>query len=987
VSHLIAKQVRSCSLLPDLGLIKACSPVFLLSCVVNLTIPSIANAHDKHGHSGSIPSLDAISEEVLAEPSALAKRRLAAHADKMDAPQLLGQWSDVDDWPVLAVHANLLPTGDVLAWDATPDDFDDDPHTTDNYTTRVTVWDPSTNEHRMANNDTNADLFCAGSSQLWDGRVVFAGGDSGKQGRNGPLSNSSIYNPWTNTWTQTDHLNAPRWYSSVAPLSNGELLTLGGAYSPAPLAEVFQFNKKWRPLTAEAHHSISGDYSWLQTTSDGDVMYLGPHNTLSMLDTEGEGLWSAGPERDEISYRSYGSYAMFDTDRVLVSGGENAVRSAVVVDMATQSASATGSMVFGRRQHNLTLLADGTVLATGGYSSDKPLVDLDESIFTPEVWDPSTGEWSVLADMQRSRQYHAIALLLPDGRVLSAGGGYCGVCGEVGYHEQNAEIFSPPYLFDDNGEPAVRPTITYTPSHLDYRQTLAVRTPDADTISKVNLIKLGSVTHSQNQEQRLVELEFSQGTDILYINAPPNREQAPPGHYLLFLINGEGTPSHGEIIKIGQPLIQSDEVVVNSLRPDVWDHYEITGDGVHTLTVSLQGNVDEIDLYVDTGEPPSDPKKAHGFADCLATDNQPKRKICAVSAEQTTTWFLGVRTQNPQEHYSLVANADMFRPAATLPVKPGSIGAPATPRNMHANLKAYNHIELLWDRTDDNAVAGYEIWRDGELQDYTSGFTYEDKQLQADTIYSYQVAAVDDQQNRSFPTYPFLIKTSANPIQDLDSYYNPEIPTTPKNLRYDTYSPTVIELFWQRSIDNRGVAGYEVYKNNEMIMFGPGLSYFDDQIVAGNTYTYQVVAVDSDGNRSDPSNEVIVNQRSMSVQMAVQSEASDLVDVDGENSFLLTGQQASTSTSTEALTVISLESSSDTTQTTSTLGDAGEQPGDTLGIATGAGSVGWLLLGLLTTLSSTAWSRRQPAIERDLPVLPASQDPWGDPESQTPDQR
>lgn len=987
MSHAPVKNLRFYTLVPDLELPKTFPLAALFLMFVNLTVPSIANAHEDHGQPGSKPLLDAISEEVQAEPSALAKQRLAAHADRMDEPHLLGQWSDVDDWPVLAVHANLLPTGDVLAWDATPDDFDDDPHTTENYTTRVTVWDPVTNEHRAANNDTNADLFCAGSSQLWDGRVVFAGGDSGKQGRNGPLSNSSIYDPWTNTWTQTDHLAAPRWYSSVAPLSNGELLTLGGAYSPSPLAEVFQFNKKWRPLSAEAHHTISGDYAWLQTTSDGDVMYLGPHNTLSTLDTEGEGLWSAGPARDEISYRSYGSYAMFDTDRVLVSGGENAVRSAIVVDMETQSTSATGPMVFGRRQHNLTLLADGTVLATGGYSSDKPLVDLDNSIFTPEVWDQSTGEWTVLADMQRARQYHAIALLLPDGRVLLAGGGYCGVCGEVGYHEQNAEIFSPPYLFDEDGEAAVRPTIDYVPPHLDYRQTLSVRTPDAATISKAHLIKLGSVTHSQNQEQRLIELEFTQGNDVLHVEAPRKREQAPPGHYMLFLINQEGTPSHGEIIKVGQPLIQSDEVVVNSLRPDSWDHYEIEGNGVHTLTVSLQGNVDEIDLYVDSGEPPSDPKKARGFADCLSTDNHPRRKICVVSAEQTTTWFLGVRTQISQEHYSLVANTDMFRPAASMPVTPGSVGAPETPRNMYANLKAYNHIELLWNTSENKAVVGYEIWRDGELQDFTPDPIYADKQLQADTIYSYQIVAVDNEQNRSFPTYPFLVKTSANPIQDLDSHYNPETPTIPNNLRYDTYGPTVIELFWQRSIDNRGVAGYEVFKNNEMIKFGPGLSYFDDQIRPGNTYTYRVVAVDSDGNRSDPSNEVIVNQRSMSVPAVVQSQVSDLVDVDGQGSLLLTGQQANTDTTTVAHNIIPTAPAADDTHANSILAQSehSEDPsGDTLSSptedepsidtrddASGAGSTGWPLLCLLV-LVFRLLCRRPLASAGDLRILPAS---------------
>ena len=162
------------------------------------------------------------------------------------------------DWPLVAVHAALLPNGKVLAWDATPDDSDDDPHTTDNYTTRVTLWDPIANSHVPTNNDTDTDLFCAGSAHLWDGRILFAGGDGGKAGANGPLANSNIYNPVSNTWHRTENMHAPRWYSSVAALSNGEMLTLGGTYEPSPLGEVFQFDQTWRPLSGTFTQPLSG---------------------------------------------------------------------------------------------------------------------------------------------------------------------------------------------------------------------------------------------------------------------------------------------------------------------------------------------------------------------------------------------------------------------------------------------------------------------------------------------------------------------------------------------------------------------------------------------------------------------------------------------------------------------------------------------------------------------------------------------------------
>jgi len=853
--------------------------------------PSSALAHENHEPSASIHSSVAVFNELEPEePGNLARKRSAANEASLDTPHLLGQWSEVDQWPLLAVHATLLPTGDVLAWDATPDDFDDNPHTTNNYTTRVTVWDPVTNTHLAANNDTNADLFCAGSAQLWDGRVVFAGGDSGKQGRNGPLSNSSIYDPWTNTWRQTDNLNAPRWYSSNAALSNGELLTFGGTYSPTPLAEVLQFNKQWRPLPLETQYTISGDYSWLQTTSNGDVMYLGPHNTLSTLETAGEGLWSAGPERDDIPYRSYGSYAMYSENNVIVAGGAESTNSATVVDLLTQISEPAADMVIGRRQHNLTVLADGSVLATGGNSSGVSLVDLDNSVLTPEVWNPDTDEWTVLADMQRARQYHSIALLLPDGRVLSAGGGYCGECGTAGYHEQNAEIFSPPYLFDENGA-AVRPTITEAPSKIDYDQVISVRTPDSADISSVSLIKLGSVTHSQNQEQRFKALPFRTRKNLLRVRTPVTREISPPGHYLLFLINKQGTPSLGKVIQVGQPLIQSDDVVVNTLNPEKWEHYEIEGNGEHTLTVALQGNIHDIDLVVGVGQSPTDVEVDNGFDECISTEAVPQRTICVVAATESTTWYLGIKGQD-YERYSVIANINENRSIARRPVEPGSNRAPEIPGNLQGTTSAFDQIALSWEEANDaDAVVGYEVWRDGELHAFVHTANYQEQQLQPETSYIYQVVAVDKLQNRSSISLPLQIDTLANPVDNLDSFYHPEVPTAPTNLRYIEYSDTTVELFWQPSFDNGAITAYEVYRNGELVHSGRGVSYLEDSIVSDGNYTYNVVAVDDDDNRSFPSNEISINPRSGTAESSIKDGTSDIVDVDGVNSALLAGPQ------------------------------------------------------------------------------------------------
>jgi hypothetical protein len=133
--------------------------------------------------------------------------------------------------------------------------------------------------------------------------------------------------------------------------------------------------------------------------------------------------------------------------------------------------------------------------------------------------------------------YHSTALLLPGGHVLSAGGEQTGA---------NAEIYSLPYLF--NGP---RPTITsVSSSTLKVGQTVNVSTPDAASITQVTLIRLGSVTHALNQNQRLKHLQFTQISGRLPATAPANRRLAPPGHYMLFLVNSNGVPSVARIIQV-----------------------------------------------------------------------------------------------------------------------------------------------------------------------------------------------------------------------------------------------------------------------------------------------------------------------------------------------------------------------------------------------------------------------------------------------------
>ena len=237
---------------------------------------------------------------------------------------------------------------------------------------------------------------------------------------------------------------------------------------------------------------------------------------------------------------------------MLVAGGGPSSKDARVVDVngTSPQVSTTAPMAFGRRQHNLTVLADGSVLATGGNSSGAGLVDLNAGVYPAELWSPATGQWRTLAAMQITRQYHSTALLLADGRVLSSGGGICGTCDQVGYLGKNAEVFSPPYLFKADGTLASRPAIDAAPASAGYGAPIQIATGNPASIAKVALVRLGAVTHSDNMEQRYIPLSFTTGATGLTAAAPINANVAPPGPYMLFLVDANGVPSVARMVSV-----------------------------------------------------------------------------------------------------------------------------------------------------------------------------------------------------------------------------------------------------------------------------------------------------------------------------------------------------------------------------------------------------------------------------------------------------
>jgi hypothetical protein len=242
----------------------------------------------------------------------------------------------------------------------------------------------------------------------------------------------------------------------------------------------------------------------------------------------------ATPEGDVAGgYTS--SAAMYAPGKMLVAGGEH--RRAVTIDIngPLPRLQPTGSISSLRHHATLTVLPTGKVMLTGGSAVVNELVGVTTY---PETWDPETGVWSRGPAGQLPRLYHSVALLLPDGSVMVGGGGAPGPANNT-----NAEIFYPPYLFEEGGKWATRPEIVSAPVVADPGAAMSVEVASTRPIGRLTLIKHGSITHALNHEQRFIELPFTREGNQLRTTLPRNAAELPPGFWMLFAIDDRGVPS------------------------------------------------------------------------------------------------------------------------------------------------------------------------------------------------------------------------------------------------------------------------------------------------------------------------------------------------------------------------------------------------------------------------------------------------------------
>jgi hypothetical protein len=232
---------------------------------------------------------------------------------------------------------------------------------------------------------------------------------------------------------------------------------------------------------------------------------------------------------------------MYQPGKILFVGGNSSpTNTAEIIDLNQSNPqwTYTGSLTYSRWNLNATVLPTGDVLVTGGVNGDRANPAL--KVNATELWNPASGTWTLLASSAALlRGYHSTSLLLPDGRVIHSGGGAGG--GTI--DNLNYEIFSPPYLFK-----GARPSVTGVSGSPGYGQVLTLQTPDAASITNVTLIRFGSVTHAFDQGQRLIPLSFSAAGGGISVTLPLSRNLAPPGPYMVFLVNANGVPSVGRII-------------------------------------------------------------------------------------------------------------------------------------------------------------------------------------------------------------------------------------------------------------------------------------------------------------------------------------------------------------------------------------------------------------------------------------------------------
>ena len=485
----------------------------------------------------------AVSRRSLLAAAALAPcaAALPAPARAMAAadPATAGQWSAPFNMGGVAIHATLLRNDDVLIFQYVEGQAGVD------HTSWVGTWNWRTNATREAPFTYHRDIFCAGHNVLADGRLLIAGGHDHTTGKKQDpigVAEADIYDPVARSWTPLPRMQQKRWYPTNVGLPNGKSLIFGGQAGPnVPSHTVEEYDARtitMRQLPSTATKPM-GMYPRMFLMANGKVLRCGPQ-ALSMYFDPTTNAWTNVANMVHGARPRGTAVLLPGARKVLALGGGadgNPTRTVEILDTSQASPRwrSTSSLTHPRLLANSVVLPDGQVLVVGGGRKFK----YTDPVLAPELFNPATETWSVLAPQQAGRMYHATALLLPDARVLSAGQ-------DFGTLQRHGEIFSPPYLFR-----GARPSIAGAPATVSHGGRLQFTSAEASDLSTVVLIRPGSSTHEIDTDQRFVPLSFSVSGTTVTADVPSSVDLAPPGYYMLFVVNRAGVPSVAPWVRLG----------------------------------------------------------------------------------------------------------------------------------------------------------------------------------------------------------------------------------------------------------------------------------------------------------------------------------------------------------------------------------------------------------------------------------------------------